>query len=144
LAVVTPTEPNKEEPVAAELSEAAHTALEGKHFWTLATVNPDGSPQATVVWVDTRDGRIMVNTALGRRKPRNLERNPGVALVWFDPDQPYESVNIQGRVVESYTGDQAEADIDALAKKYLGKDVYPWRSEGERRITYLIEPEHVS
>jgi PPOX class probable F420-dependent enzyme len=130
--------------MAVELSEAARKALEGKRFWTLATVNPDGTPQASVVWVARRDGRIMVNTALGRRKPRNLDGNPSVALTWFDPESPYESIQIQGRVAERYTGEQAEADIDTLAEKYLGQDVYPWRSEGEQRVTYLIEPTHVS
>ncbi len=130
--------------MAVELSEAARKALAGKQFWTLATVNPDGSPQASVVWVAPRDGRIMVNTALGRRKPRNLDRNPSVALTWFDPENPYQNLQIQGRVAERYTGEQAEADIDSLAKKYLDQDVYPWRSAGEERVTYLIEPTHVS
>ncbi len=127
----------------AELTDTARRALEGKYFWNLATINPDGSPQSSVVWVDVRDGKIVVNTALGRKKPRNMEQNPKVALSWYDPEAPYEPVSIQGRVVESYTGDQAEADIDSLAKKYIDKDVYPWRKEGERRITFLIEPTHV-
>ncbi len=128
----------------AELTEAARRALEGKSFWSLATVNPDGTPQNTVVWVTPRDGRILVNTAIGRRKPRNLNHNPCVALSWYDPENPYTSIAIQGRVADSYTGDRAEADIDALAKKYLDQDVYPFRAEGEQRISYLIEPLHVS
>ena len=127
----------------AELTDTARRALEGKYFWNLATINPDGSPQSSVVWVDVRDGKIVVNTALGRKKPRNMEQNPKVALSWYDPEAPYEPVSIQGRVVESYTGERAEADIDSLAKKYIDKDVYPWRKEGERRITFLIEPTHV-
>jgi PPOX class probable F420-dependent enzyme len=129
--------------MAVELNEPARRALEGKSFWTLATINPDGSPQATVVWADLRDGRIVVNSALGRKKPRNLGRNPQVALAWYDPDSPYSNISIQGRVVDTYTGDQAEADIDALAKKYLDQEVYPYRQEGERRVSYLIEPAHV-
>ena len=126
------------------LQENISNALAGKQFWTLATVNPDGTPQATVVWVQERDGKILVNTALGRKKPRNIERNPNVALSWFDPENPYSTISIQGRVAESYTGDQAEADIDSAAKKYIDKDVYPWRKEGEQRVSYLIEPLHVS
>ena len=126
------------------LPENISNALAGKQFWTLATVNPDGTPQATVVWVQERDGKILVNTALGRKKPRNIERNPNVALSWFDPENPYSTISIQGRVAESYTGDQAEADIDSAAKKYIDKDVYPWRKEGEQRVSYLIEPLHVS
>jgi PPOX class probable F420-dependent enzyme len=127
----------------AELSDEVRRALEGKSFWSLATINPDGSAQSTVVWVDLRGDRIMVNTALGRKKPRNLEQNPYVALSWYDPESPYSNISIQGRVTESYTGEQAEADIDALAKKYLDQDVYPYRTEDERRVTYLIEPTHV-
>jgi PPOX class probable F420-dependent enzyme len=130
--------------MAVELDETTRKALEGKSFWTLATINPDGSPQATVVWADIRDGKVVVNSALGRKKPRNLERNRQVALAWYDPENPYSSITIQGRVVESYTGDQAESDIDALAKKYIGQDVYPWRKEGEQRVSFLIEPTHVS
>ena len=128
----------------AELTDDVRKALGGKHFWTLATINPDGTPQSTVVWVQERDGKILVNTALGRRKPRNLAANPNVALSWFDPENPYSTIQIQGRVAESYTGDQAEADIDSAAKKYLDQDVYPWRKEGEQRVSYLIEPTHIS
>ena len=128
----------------AELNDAVRSALEGKSFWSLATINPDGTPQSTVVWVQTSDGKILVNTALGRKKPRNLEQNPNVALSWYDPENPYQTISVQGRVVGSYAGDQAEADIDSAAKKYLDKDVYPWRKEGEQRVSYLIEPTHVS
>ena len=127
----------------AELDERTRSALEGRNFWSLATVNPDGTPQSTVVWVSLREGKILVNTALGRKKPRNLARNPSVAMSWCDPEQPYGAIAIQGHVVDSYTGDQAEADIDSLAEKYLGQEVYPWRKEGERRISYLIEPRYV-
>ena len=119
-------------------------ALEGKQFWHLATVNPDGTPQNTVVWVQARDGKILVNTALGRKKPRNLDANPHVALSWIDPENPYRTLAVQGKVVERYVGDQAEADIDSAAQKYLGEDTYPWRKEGEQRVSYLIEPTHIS
>jgi PPOX class probable F420-dependent enzyme len=129
----------------AELPEEARKALEGKNFWHLATVNPDGSPQSTTVWVDTRDGKILVNTALGRKKPRNLEKEPRVALSWHtSTDSGYHSISIQGRVVETYTGDQAEKDIDALAQKYIDQSPYPWRSPGEQRVTYVIEPTSVA
>jgi PPOX class probable F420-dependent enzyme len=128
----------------AQLTDDVRNALEGKNFWSLATINPDGTPQSSVVWVQAKDGNILVNTALGRKKPRNLEQNPHVALSWFNAENPYQTISIQGHVVGSYTGDQAEADIDSAAKKYLDKDVYPWRKEGEQRITFLIEPTHVS
>jgi PPOX class probable F420-dependent enzyme len=129
----------------AELSEEVRSALENKNFWHLATLNPDGSPQSTTVWVSTRDGKIIVNTALGRKKPRNIENDPRVALSWHETkDAGYHSVSIQGRVVETITGDQAEKDIDDLAQKYIGQSPYPWRSPGEQRVTYVIEPVKVA
>ena len=129
--------------MAAELTGKVRKALEQPQFWHLGTVNPDGSPQVTTVWIDVRGDGILVNTALGRKKPRNLAHDPRVALSWCDPEDHAHSIAIQGRVVETYQGDQAEADIDSLAKKYIGEDIYPWRSPGERRISYLIEPTHV-
>ena len=129
--------------MADRLGEKARKALQEATFWTIATVNPDGSPQATVVWIDLRDDHILVNSAVGRRKPRNVERDPRVALTWFDPNSVFETIQIQGRVARSYTGEQADADIDALARKYLGRD-YPFRREGEQRISFLIEPTHSS
>jgi PPOX class probable F420-dependent enzyme len=129
--------------LTAELTAKVRKALEDPNYWHLGTVNPDGSPQVTVVWLDTRGDNILVNSALGRKKPRNLGREPRVGLSWSDPADHQHSIAIQGRVVESYTGDQAEADIDALAKKYMGADTYPWRRAEERRISYLIEPTHV-
>ena len=128
----------------AELSESVRKAIEAPNFWHVATVNPDGSPQSSAVWVDMRGDRIMINSALGRKKPRNLEHDPRVAMSWHTHEGGgYHSAGIQGRVVESYTGDQAEKDIDDLAQKYIGQSPYPWRAPGEQRISYLIEPTHV-
>ena len=127
----------------AELPDDVRKLLEDKHFWHIATVNPDGSPQSTPMWVSVRDGKILLNTALGRRKARNLEQNPQVALSLTDPDNPYKSLQVQGRVVETITGEQAEADIDSLSEKYTGQTPYPWRSPDERRVTFLVEPTRV-
>lgn len=129
--------------MAAELPDKIRKAIDEPQFWHLATVNPDGSPQVTTIWVMSKNGNILVNTALGRKKPRNMESNPNVALSWVDPENGYHSASIQGRVVDSYTGDEAEADIDSLAQKYLGESPYPWRSPGEQRITFVVEPTHV-
>ena len=129
--------------MAAELTGSVRKALEGRNFWHLATLNPDGSPQVTTMWADLRDGRILVNSALKRKKPRNLAHDPRVALSWFDAERPYHSIAIQGRVVDTYQGERADADIDALAKKYLDQDRYPFRSADEQRVSYLIEPIHV-
>lgn len=126
------------------LDDDLRRALEEPNFWHLATVNPDGSPQSTTVWVHTRGDKILVNTALGRKKQRNIESDPRVALSFHETtDSSYRSWAIQGRVVETIVGDQAEADIDMLAEKYIGQSPYPWRSPGERRVTFLIEPTHV-
>jgi PPOX class probable F420-dependent enzyme len=125
----------------ADLSAAVRDVLQEPQLWHLATINPDGSPQVTPLWVDLRGDRILVNTALGRRKPRNLEREKRVALSWHDPAAPRRLVAIQGRVTESYTGDRAKSDIDALAQKYVGRDYT--LGDGEERVSYLIEPVHV-
>ncbi len=128
----------------AELPDNIREAFEAPNFWALATVNPDGSPQSTTVWAHTRDGKIIVNTALGRKKPRNLETEPRVAMsLHTHDDAGYHSISVQGRVVDTITGDQAEKDIDDLAQKYIGQSPYPWRAPGEQRVTYVIEPVHV-
>jgi PPOX class probable F420-dependent enzyme len=129
--------------MAVDLPDKIRNAIEGPQFWALATTNPDGSPQVSTVWVNAKDGNILINSALGRKKPRNLENEPRVALSWVDPENGYHTASIQGRVVETYTGDEAEADIDSLAQKYLGQSPYPWRKEGEQRVSFVIEPTHV-
>jgi len=110
-----------------------------KAFANIATVMKDGSPQVTPVWFDYNDGKIRVNTARGRVKSRTLRKGAPVALAIMDPDNPYRYLQIRGRVV-SATEEGADAHIDSLAKKYLGKDKYPFRQPGEVRIRYEIEP----
>jgi len=110
-----------------------------KAFADLATVMADGSPQVTPVWFDYANGAIRVNTAKGRVKSRTLRPGAPVALAIMDPDNPYRYVQIRGRV-RSATEQGADAHIDALAKKYLGKDTYPFRQPGEVRVMYEIEP----
>jgi PPOX class probable F420-dependent enzyme len=114
-----------------------------KAFASLATVMPDGSPQVTPVWFDYVDGNVRVNTARGRVKDRNMTQNARVALAIVDPDNPYRHVQIRGRVAR-IVEEGADAHIDALAKKYLGKDTYPFRKPGEVRVIYVIEPISVS
>jgi PPOX class probable F420-dependent enzyme len=114
-----------------------------KAFASLATTMPDGTPQVTPVWFDYADGKLRVNTAKGRVKARNLKPGAAVALAVMDPDNPYRYVQIRGRVT-SAAEDGADAHIDQLAKKYLGKDTYPFRQPGEMRIMYEIEPASVS
>ena len=113
-----------------------------KAFAHLATVGADGAPQVTPVWVDFDGTHVRFNTAKGRVKVRNLARDARVALSIQDPDNPYRYVQVRGRVVET-TEKGADAHIDALAKKYLGQDKYPFRRPGEVRVMYKVLPESV-
>ena len=108
----------------------------------LATINADGTPQVTPVWFDWDGRHLRINSAKGRVKDKNLRRTPSVALSIQDPDNPYRYVQIKGRVT-SVTETGAEAHIDALAKKYLGQDRYPYRKADEVRVTYVIAPDRV-
>lgn len=112
---------------------------EKKAFANLATIMQDGSPQVTPVWFDFTNGRVRVNTAKGRVKARTLWEGSRVAMSILDPENPYRYLQIRGQVV-SATEAGAAAHIDSLAKKYLGKDKYPFSQPGEVRVMYEIEP----
>ena len=112
-----------------------------KAFANLATVNADSSPQVTPVWFDWDGKNVRINTAKGRVKDKNLRRTPTVALSIMDPDNPYRYVQVKGRVAD-VTESGADAHIDALAKKYTGKD-YSNRKPGEVRVTFTITPDRV-
>jgi PPOX class probable F420-dependent enzyme len=116
--------------------------LEKKAFASLATVNADGTPQVTPVWFDWDGSHIRINTAKGRIKDKNLRSRPTVALAIMDPDNPYRYLQIKGRVT-SVTEAGADAHIDALAKKYLDKDRYPYRKADEVRVIFAIAPDRV-
>lgn len=126
------------------LPDNATALLKKKAFAHFTTLMPDGSPQTSPVWIDVGDdGRILVNSAVGRRKDKNVRNDPRVALSVCDPENPYQALMIRGKVVEIST-DGADAHIDAMAKKYLDKDSYPFRTPTEQRVIYYIEPEKVS
>jgi len=108
----------------------------------LATVQPDGSPQVTPVWFDYTDGKVRVNTAKGRVKARNMSEGTKVALSIVDPDNDYRYVQVRGTVSKETT-DGAIQHIDSLAKKYLGKDTYPWHNDKDERVIYEITPSAV-
>ena len=108
-----------------------------KAFGAFTTLMPDGSPQTTPVWVDYKDGRIWVNSALGRQKDKNVRRDPRVAVTLIDPDNPYRYIEVRGRVDE-ITQSGADEHIDRMAKKYLDQDKYPFRQPGEQRVLYKI------
>lgn len=111
-------------------------------FAMLGTLMPDGQPQVTPTWVDAEDGRLLINTAKGRQKHKNVQRDPRVSVTLIDPDNPYRYVEVRGRVVE-VTEKGATTHIDKMAKKYLGQDKYPYAQPGEQRVLLKIEPEHV-
>ncbi len=108
-------------------------------FASLATLMPDGSPQVTPVWIDY-DGRyIWVNTARGRQKDLNMTTDPRVALEIRDPEDPYRYIQIRGRVVE-ITEDGADAHMDKMAQKYLGRARYTNHTPDQIRVIYKILP----
>jgi len=104
-------------------------------------VRPDGSLHSTVVWVDVVDGQVGFNTAVGRAKESYLRANPRISLIVVDPGDTYKWVSISGRA--EFVEEGADAQIDRLAKKYLGADTYPFRKATETRIGVRIVPEHV-
>ena len=115
----------------------------GKAFVHLATCMPDGSPQVSPVWVDLDGDQIVVNSAKGRLKDRNMRADPRVAVSVTDPDNPYRSLMIRGRVTK-ISNEGADQHIDQMAKKYMGVDEYPFRQPGEVRVLYHIEPERIA
>jgi PPOX class probable F420-dependent enzyme len=95
------------------------------------------------MWVDVDGDDVIFNTAIGRVKEENLRRDPRVSLSSIDPENPYDRVEIRGRVVEFIEGDEADRCMNRLSKKYTGQDPYPWRIPGERRVIVRVEPERV-
>jgi PPOX class probable F420-dependent enzyme len=124
------------------LSDEQKQFFRKPNFGHLATLEPDGSPQVTPVWIDVDDEHILVNTAKGRKKVRNVERDPRVSVEVVEQDNPYSMLSVKGKVV-GMTTDGADQHIDAMAKKYLGQDSYPFRRPGEERIILKIQPEKV-
>src|SRR5919108_1877938 len=121
--------------------------FDGKNFAFLAALMKDGSPQVTPTWVediDKNNNTILVNTAKGRIKHRNISRDPRVAVSVIDFSNPYDMVTVRGKVIEQIDGKEADGHIDKLAKKYMGKDKYPRRKPGEERVLLRIKPAHVA
>jgi PPOX class probable F420-dependent enzyme len=127
----------------AELSEKARALFAGPNYLHVGTVNADGSPQVTPVWTDIQDGRIRFNTAVGRVKERNLRRDPRIGLSISAREDPWDKVDIRGRVVDFVEGEEADRHIDDLSEKYVGQRPYPWRNPEERRVIVVVEPKRV-
>jgi PPOX class probable F420-dependent enzyme len=116
--------------------------LEDKNFCHVVTTSRDGSPHATVVWVNVEGNDILLNGAEGRAWPANLRRDPNVLLTVVNLKNPYEYTTVRGRAIE-ITPEGADEHIDALAKKYLDKDEYPFRTPDEVRLKVRVQPEKV-
>ena len=126
----------------AKLGEKARKFLdESPYVGVVTTLREDGSPHATIVWVDVEGDKVSFNTALGRAKPKHLKHDPRASVLMVDPNNSYKWVAVSGPA--ELTEEGADAQIDKLAKKYLGKDEYPWRNPEETRVKVLIEPEKV-
>ena len=115
--------------------------LAQRNHAVVSTLNADGSVHSTVVWADTIDGQLAVNSAEGRTWPRNLDSNPAITVLVYDEKNPYDYVEVRGTAVKRLEG--ADNHIDRLAKKYLDVDAYPMRVEGETRVSFLVEPTKV-
>jgi PPOX class probable F420-dependent enzyme len=125
--------------LAITLTERTIKLIDGKNFAFLATLQPDGSPHVTPMWIDHEGAMILMNTAIGRIKQRNVTRDPRVSIAIVDSNNPYDRIVMHGRVV-SQTEQGAEAHIDKLAKKYTGANKYQKASPTEKRIILKIEP----
>ena len=127
-----------------QLTERDLGILHKRSFAHLTTLGADGSPQTTPNWVDVDDeGRVLINTAEGRAKPRNARRDPRVSLSVVDADDPYRSLMIRGRV-EEVTNEGAEDHIDSMQRKYHGTEPYPNHDASHPRVLLKIRPEHIS
>lgn len=129
--------------MSQNLSDGAKALIARPVLATLVTLDRRGAPQATPLWIETDGDDLLVNTAKGRVKANNMERDPRVAVTVLDPQNPYNVVALRGTVVEM-THEGADAHIDRLAKKYLGVDEYPNRREGEVRLTVRIRVDHIA
>ncbi|MFB6072301.1 MAG: PPOX class F420-dependent oxidoreductase [Halobacterium sp.] len=129
----------------AEIPESYHDLFEKQSFLSLGTLTPDGVPHVTPVWVDHNPdaGHLLVNTARGRRKERNLRADDRVGGCVLDPEDPYRYLGFQGEVVE-LTTEGAVEHIDELAARYMGVDEYPHHGEEDgERVLVRIEPTRV-
>ena len=126
-----------------ELSDKAKRLISEPNIAHLATLMPDGSPHVTPVWIDLEGGRVVINTAEGRVKARNIRRDPRVALSIVSASDPYDRVSVRGRVADIRDGDEATKHIDKLSAKYTGREIYANHRPDEQRLIVEIEPESI-
>lgn len=124
------------------MNDKAVKLFEGSNLVFIATIMKDGSPQLSPVWANYEDGHILVNTAEGRLKHKNVLRDPRVAVSVVEQNNPLNMTTIQGKVIEIIP-DYEYQHANKITKKYMGKDRYPFRQPGEKRIIFKILPEKV-
>ena len=131
-------------PKADALSAGGVKLLQEPQLAHFVTLMEDGSPQPTPVWVDVEDdgGYVLINTAKGRLKTGNIDRNPNVAVSVVDKANDWRYVIVRG-TVEEQREEGADAHIDKMAKKYINQDVYPYHNPKEQRVILRIKPHHV-
>jgi PPOX class probable F420-dependent enzyme len=115
--------------------------LEQPNYAVVSTHNDDGSIESTITWVAPENGHIAINSAIGRKWPANLQRDPRVTVLVQEKDNPYHFVEIRGKAKATTEG--ADEHINQLSKKFIGEDEYPFRQPGEKRIKFVIEPQQV-
>lgn len=125
------------------LPEEIRERIEAPDIWFVATVDADGAPHVSPMWVGLDGDLVFFNTAVGRVKERNLRRDPRVCLSHADRADPYDRVQIRGRVVRFVEGPEAVRNMDRLAAKYVGTERYEWGIPGERRVIAFVEPTKV-
>jgi hypothetical protein len=125
------------------LPEDLKAVIDARNFAHLVTLDPDGTPQASAMWITREGDQIVFNTAQGRRKWRNMNRDPRVAISISPADKPYENWSIQGQVAEMRTSDGV-AVIDRMAQKYIGREKYPWLTPDMVRVTVIVDVERIA
>ena len=120
------------------LDPAVRELAQAPNFATLTTLFPDGQPQTQVVWIDSDDDHLLINTEVHRPKFKNATRDPRVTVTVWDLDNPYRFIEVRGRVVDTVRGDEARRHIDTCSEAYLGK---PWDKEiTSERVILKIAP----
>jgi len=125
-----------------QITDAQREFLARPFVGVVTDLRPDGSPHSTPVWVDVDDDGVSFNTAHGRAKPTYIAHDGRVALTVVDPEDPYRWLSVSG--MATLVDDGADEQIDRLAKKYIGKDTYPFRAPGERRVSVRIAVEKIA
>ncbi len=127
--------------MSVALTAADRDLLRAPNYAWVVTLNPDGSPQASITWIGADDTYVYVNTAAGRRKDRNVERDPHVAIAIQRAGDAYRWISVEGVVERRETGPAAESHIDALARAYDGE---PWSPvEGQQRVKWHVRPTRI-